>query len=542
MTLPVVGHRRLPPFITELWQDPAAFRTLVAACAAIAAVGLDPHIFDPGMPAMRAAVKESDDVRSLLMLSAVIQAGLLLLGGFMADRFRSERMMRAALAGLAASSVLAILVPDGVALVVVRFLGWFSGGLVLPFAIGAIAIAYRGPARATALGAAYGIFGATTATWPALATMNGPTGSPWPAFLLCAVVAVIAFAINRAMPDLPGAQPEHRPTMTSIALFSFGVVAIVASLIHVGTGFDAIRVATLLVGLVSLGLSFVPRVRSADGLSVRGVNLRPVAVALAIGVVVGFAQAGPMLQLPQFFTIVQGSSPLVATIGMAPFVIALLVAGPVSGWLLQRFQPRVLISAGAVAIGLANLILVAVLARSTVYPFFILPYLLIGAGFVIATTVRTAIIFASVPKDLPATAAALNEASIGMGSRIGVVVVVVTTTSMAIQSFVDRLGNDVPGLVPRAVQQFRTVLDGLSLHSVAYLTAGMDPMTIQVYQDSVVDGLRFAWLLTGIVAIVAGVLSFFAMGARDPVRSVWELADERTPETGAPVAEEAATG
>lgn len=542
VALPVVGRRRLPPFITELWEDPAAFRTLIAACAAVAAVGLDPHIFDPGMPAMRAAVKESDDVRSLLMVGAVIQAGLLLLGGFMADRFRSERMMRAALAGLAVASVLAIVVPDGYPLVVARFLGWLSGGLVLPFAIGAIAIAYRGPARATALGAAYGVFGATTATWPALATMNGPTGSPWPAFALCAVVAVIAFAINRAMPDLPGAQPEHRPTMTSIALFSFGVVAIVASVIHVGTGFDALRLGTLLVGVVSLGLSFVPRVRSHDGLSVRGVDLRPVAVALAIGVVVGFAQAGPMLQLPQFFTIVQGSDPLIATIGMAPFVIALLVAGPVSGWLLQRFQPRVLISAGAVAIGLANLILVVILQRSTGYPFFILPYLLIGAGFVIATTVRTAIIFASVPKDLPATAAALNEASIGMGSRIGVVVVVVTTTTVAIQSFTDRLGNDVPGLVGRAVDQFRTVLDGLSLHSVAYLTAGIDPLTVQAYQDSVVDGLRFAWLLTGIVAIIAGVISFFAMGSRDPVRSVWELADERTPETGAQVVEEAAAG
>jgi MFS family permease len=542
VTLPVVGHRRLPPFITDLWEEPAAFRTLIAACAAVAAVGLDPHIFDPGMPSIRAAVKEDDGIRSLLMVSAVIQAGLLLLGGFMADRFRSERMMRAALAGLALASVLAIVVPDGLPLVLVRALGWFSGGLVLPFAIGAVAMAYRGPARATALGAAYGIFGATTATWPALATMNGPTGSPWPAFALCAVVATIAFAINRSMPDLPGASPAHRPTMTAIALFSFGVVASVAALIHVGNGFDLLRTATLLVGVTCIGLSFVPRVRSHDGLSVRGVDLRPVAVALAIGVVVGFAQAGPMLQLPQFFTIVPGSDPLIATLGMAPFVVALLVAGPVSGWLLQRFQPRVLISAGAVAIGLANLILVVILERSTGYPFFILPYLLIGAGFVIATTVRTAIIFASVPKDLPATAAALNEASIGMGSRIGVVVVVVVTTATAIEAFTTTLGDGAPGLIEMAVRQFRTILDNISLQSVASLTSGVDPLTINSYQDAVVQGLRFAWLLTGIVAIVAGIISFFAMGARDPVRSVWELADERAPDGSPLPVEEAAAG
>ena len=52
----------------------------------------------------------------------------------------------------------------------------------------------------------------------------------------------------------------------------------------------------------------------------------------------------------------------------------------------------------------------------TGYVLFVLPLVLIGAGFVVATTVRTAIIFASVPRGLPATAAALNEASLA-GAR-----------------------------------------------------------------------------------------------------------------------------
>ena len=63
---------------------------------------------------------------------------------------------------------------------------------------------------------------------------------------------------------------------------------------------------------------------------------------------------------------------------------------------------------GAMAIGVANLGLCWVLMCTTGYPVFIVPNLLIGAGFVIATTVRTAIIFASVPKDLPASAAELD--------------------------------------------------------------------------------------------------------------------------------------
>jgi hypothetical protein len=58
--------------------------------------------------------------------------------------------------------------------------------------------------------------------------------------------------------------------------------------------------------------------------------------------------------------------------------------------------------------------------------------LLIGAGFVVATTVRTAIIFASVPDGLPATAAALNESSVAVGSRIGTVVFTALVAQVAL--------------------------------------------------------------------------------------------------------------
>jgi hypothetical protein len=59
-SLAVVGRRRLPAFITDLWADPVAFRTLLAACVAVAAVGLDPHVLDPRMPTVRAAVKQHE--------------------------------------------------------------------------------------------------------------------------------------------------------------------------------------------------------------------------------------------------------------------------------------------------------------------------------------------------------------------------------------------------------------------------------------------------------------------------------------------------
>jgi len=317
--------------------------------------------------------------------------------------------------------------------------------------------------------------------------------------------------------------------MTAVVLFSFGVVAVVAGTIHTGSGFDAIRMGTIIVGLGFIGLAFLPRVRSADGLRLVGVDLRPVAVALAVGVVVGFAQAAPMLQLPQFFQAIQGSSPLMATIAIAPFVIALLVAGPVSGYLLQRIGPRTLIAGGAIAVGLANIIVAIVLDKSTAYPFFIVPFTLIGAGFVIATTVRTAIIFASVPRDLPASAAALNEASIGMGSRIGVIVAVVVSTQTALDTYRTSLAGQAADAVEAQVGALREVLALVGMQPTTQLVAGIDPGKLLAYQDAVVAGMQRAALVPGIVAIVTGIIGFFAMGPRDPVRSVWDHADEREP-------------
>ena len=165
------------------------------------------------------------------------------------------------------------------------------------------------------------------------------------------------------------------------------------------------------------------------------IALRPVTVALVAGVVVGFAQAAPMLHLPILFEHIQGMPPLLAVAAIAPFVIALLLAGPVSGLLLTRYRPRTLIGGGVIAVGLANLVLWLALSPEMPYLVAVLPFALIGSGFVIATTVRTAVIFANMPSRMPSMAAAFNEASIGVGARLGVVVATVVTMQVALNAF-----------------------------------------------------------------------------------------------------------
>jgi hypothetical protein len=91
-------------------------------------------------------------------------------------------------------------------------------------------------------------------------------------------------------------------------------------------------------------------------------------------------------------------------------------------------------------VGLGNLVVGWVLGKDVAYAALVVPLVLIGAGFVVATTVRTAIIFASVSRGLPGTAAALNEASILVGSRIGLAAL----TALITQRALDLYGASLP--------------------------------------------------------------------------------------------------
>jgi MFS family permease len=465
---------RLPPFVTDLFTDHKALMALIASCVALAAAGLDPHVLDPGGRRVTEAIAADKSVEMLVAIAALIQAGFVLVGGAVADIWRSRRLLQVALALLVVASVGATLFPDGPGLVASRVLAWAADGLIIPFAVGMVAVVYRGPERATALGLLFAVYGATTALAPFLVTVFGSPGPEIQAFGLCAIVALLAiWTTQRWMPDLPGAKRGQRLLIVTTVLWAFGVVTMVI-------GFIDWEPPLMAIGLVVAVVALVAR-RVAHQGPEQGVHVRAGGAALAAGIVIGFSQAVPMLVVPQFFTVVQGIDGMIATLFVAPFAIALFAAGPVAGWLLQRYSPRVLIAGGTFAIALANIAFVLVMRPDAGYLLFIVPFALVGGGFVIGTAVRTAVIFAATPARLPATAAALNEASIGVGARLGVTMVVLTRA----------------GWIPGA--------------------------------EAPIDQYRLVLVVTAIVGIVGAIVVFLLQGRQDPVKSVWDLRDERVP-------------
>ncbi len=310
-----------------------------------------------------------------------------------------------------------------------------------------------------------------------------------------------------------------------IALWAFGVLAVTAGLTAVGSGTNPVRLLSIGLGVGAFAIAFVLDRRAHRHPAVMEIDRRAVVVVLAAGVFIGLAQAVPLTLLPIFFQVALGLGPLVAAAALAPFMVALIVAGPVAGWLLPRWSPRILIGGGLILIGMGDLALALVAGRGVSYLLFILPFVLVGTGFVIATTVRTAVIFASVPRGLPASAAALNEASLTFGNKVGIILAAVVLTQVTLAAYAAGLppGTDAE----TALAPLRELLEALGTPSFSTLVETIDPGAIGAYGAAYVEGIRVVHMAAGILAVIAGGLVMVAMGRRDPLRTVWDHRDER---------------
>ena len=167
--------------------------------------------------------------------------------------------------------------------------------------------------------------------------------------------------------------------------------------------------------------------------------------------------------------------------------------------------------------------------RTAGYVLFVVPFVMLGAGFVLAATVRTAIIFASTPRRLPAMAAALNEASISLGSRIGLVVATVVVTKVTLDTYAGGLTGLSSADVDAALAPLQDLLTAIGTPALGQLRASVDQATSAQYADAYVAGLRASHLIIGVATVVGGVVAGVLIGRLDPLSTVWEHRDERVP-------------
>jgi CRISPR-associated Cas5-like protein len=525
-----VDRPTIPGFLRDLDRQPGAVRTLGIASLSLLAAGLNPRVFSPGLSSIQATIRENSQAEVLLLIATVVGGGLLLIGGVLGDANGRRRLLIGALVTMFLTALAGLVVTDGPVFVISRIIGLAAASVTLPIALAGVAVTYDGIPRATAIGIAYAAYGAATAAGPILLTLFGPDGPMWPAFIAAAVASVVALAAARAgWHDLPVPARGDRRAIWATATWAFGIVLLASGIIGFRTRDDPARPILIAAGVFILVLGLVlERIRPHVATVAWRVDRRAVSVALFVGFIVGYAQTAPLIQLPIYFQIALGYGPVLAVAATIPFMAALVVAGPVAGILIGRFQPRTIIVVGVAAVGAGNILAALVLGPRTPYIGFGVAMLLIGAGFVVATTVRTAIIFASVPRGLPATAAALNEVSVSMGVRAALVLITTFVAASATSAFGGSLAGRPPAEVDAALADFRAFLVAIGSPGFPALLAGTGPADLAAYGSAYTEAVRIALLTSGLGALVGSVIAGLGLGPRDPLQTVWELQDERT--------------
>jgi len=524
-----VDRSSIPGFLRDLDREPGAVRTLGIASLSLFAAGLNPRVFSPGLGSVQAALRENSQAEVLLLIATVVGGGLLLIGGVLGDADGRRRLLIGALVTMLVTALAGLIVTDGPVFMGCRLIGLAAASVTLPIALAGVAETYDGIPRATAIGIAYAAYGAATAAGPILLTLFGPDGPMWPAFVAAAVASVVALVAARTgWRDLPvPARGDHR-AIWATATWAFGIVLLASGIIGFRTRDDPVRPILIAAGLVILVLGLVfERLRPHAPNIASRVDRRAVSVALFVGFIVGYAQTAPLVQLPIYFQIALGYGPILAVAATIPFMAALVVAGPVAGILIGRFQPRTIVVWGVAAVGAGNILAALVLGPRTPYIGFGVAMLLIGAGFVVATTVRTAIIFASVPRGLPATAAALNEVSVSMGVRAALVLVTTFVAGAATTGYASSLTGQAPAAVDAALSDFQAFLVAIGTPGFPALVAGTDSTDLAAYGSAYSEAVRVALLSSGLGALVGSVIAGIALGPRDPLKTVWEHQDER---------------
>jgi len=577
-----VSRLKLPAFIHEVIDDPRQRGILLAGSLALFAVGLTPRVLSPGLPTAQEALRVQPELQNLLLLLAFASTATIIVGGLATDILRQRWLLVGGLGAMTASALLAVVVDSGAVFYATNFIAVAASGLVLTYGIGSVAITYEGIPRATALGFVYGAFGAGAAASPAVLTLfprlipSEEAGAPssftfetWLAYALTALAAAVAmWAARRYVPRIPGSIPASPTLVIAIAVWAMSVLAIVSGIVAIG-GQGGVTIPLVLIVGGALGLATIAFRwrRTTEAVEALRLDRRALGAALAVGVAIGFAQAVPLMLLPVVFEYSLGYGTLFAILAIAPFAIALFVAGPVAGILLRRFGPRGIMSAGTLAVGAANLLLAAVLIAivgfvrefyqvnpetaeavlgAAHYLLFIAPLVLIGAGFVLGTTVRTAIVFASTPRGLPGSAAAINEASVGLGSRIGIIAATTLLATTAVASARGIAERRSPENAEALLAEFELTLRSLGTPRFREVYAatleGADPIKGAAYSVAYLDGVTGALILSGVVGIGGALLAWFLIGRRDPIQTVFDMQDERDREdyvpTGTPAPRE----
>jgi EmrB/QacA subfamily drug resistance transporter len=411
---------------TQAGRDTRWLALVVIAVAQLM-VALDATIVNISLPTAQATLGFDDADRTWVVTAYTCTfAGLLLLGGRVADRFGRRRAFLGGLLGFAGASALAGLAPTFEVLVAGRALQGAFAAVLAPTALSLVATTFQGRERAKA----FGVYGAVASSGAAVGLLLGGVLTEYAGWRWCLFVNVLiagaAALAGRAFLPADDGHPDARIDAVSGVLVTSGLAAFVLGCSQAAVhGWTSVNVfAPIAVGLALLA-AFALRQRSTAApmlpLWVLADRSRAGAyLAVAISVVGSF---GMFLMLTYHFQVVLGWSPVRAGLAFLPLSVTVSASAFALGSrLLPLVAPRYLIAGGIVPAA-AGLALLTTLTPESSYVAVILPAeVLLGIGSGLIFTPAISVATSEVEPRFAGVAAATANTAMQVGSSVGTAV------------------------------------------------------------------------------------------------------------------------
>ncbi|WP_329238960.1 MFS transporter [Actinoallomurus sp. NBC_01490] len=392
---------------------------------------LDSSIVNVALPSIRRGLDLGPAGLSWVVDGYLVAfAGLLLLGGRLADVFRRRAVLLGGLALFTAASAVCALAPDGPVLVGGRVVQGAGGAVMAPAALSIVMTLFPdGHARSRALGVWGGVSGAggiagvllggvlsQTLGWPWIFVINVPVG--------LAVGAVVLTAVRPSPAAGGGFDLAGAVTVTlAMAALAYGLVS------GSGAGWCApVTLTALTAGVLALAAFVAVERRASRPLVPLTVFTRPrLVIANAIMLMTGAVTVGLFYFLPQYQQTLLGMTPLETSLTQLPIALTITAGGLLAPRVAATAGPRAALAAGpaVLTVGLAWLAPAdphAGLLR------LLGPFLLVGAGVGTAFVHITSLAVAGAATEETGLVSGLVNTTRQMGGALGLATLVAVST------------------------------------------------------------------------------------------------------------------
>jgi EmrB/QacA subfamily drug resistance transporter len=432
---PVASTGPSPPSPDEYRPDPDRWMALAVVLAAGFMTLLDVSIVNVALPSIERGLHAQPNELQWIVSGYALALGLLLVpAGRFGDAHGRRPVFMVGVALFVIASAACALAPTSLALVLLRILQGFAGGLISPQISGLIQSLFRGEER----GRAFGLFGSTIAVSTAVGPLTGGAlialfgaHDGWRAvFFVNLPIGVVILLLARRYLPAPTAAERRPQTMDPLGVVLLGaaVVCILVPFIEQRTWHSPLRLALFPLGALLLVVWVLHERRYGRTreplVSLDLFRIRSYALGAPVGLIYFAGFIAIFFIQTQYLQLGLGYPAWKSGLAVTPFAIgSALVSSAGSRQALRRGPKLVAFGLAMVLIGLAGLWLaVDTHPGHDVALWMALPLLIAGLGGGLVISPNLTLTLSQVPVQRAGSAGGVLQTGQRIGSAAGIAI------------------------------------------------------------------------------------------------------------------------